>query len=1054
MSLLVTSEPRQDVVESTKGAIRCRIPQRLPAGRLRTQPNRAKPITDITRPKYEPATNPQPRFPARNAARPRSDESRPKSANRMKDDLGIGRNTHPATRSARQERFSLPQRIIQLKRPSTIPKKIMDHVQKSSARPIITVPASNPQRNQIKNTPNDLPDQETIEKQERCEDLDDLDGPTITDRDSLCSRSDKVVKLKVSWQENIVQFEKMKTDLRDRQKAIMELYALMRNTHKKMTGLGHKVTLPPPDDLRIMNVAKLTAEQLLHLCSVPQADRIKGSQSSTKAQLAVDLNKLYGMPSKLVATCEQTLFKRKEIIDWFETLKTEEKGIGMHKLSKKINEFNAENEMLKCSLEQAKGEFLKELNEIIEFMRKTANDSVALQLRTEELTCELSDLNSQNSDLRKQIHNSDHLRSQSNKNKVEELEKELKEERCKKIFIRDRLSRAEGQIKMGAERASQLEAALEQARSQTWTLERTIQQLHEQNRKLQTDFDNELNNLRESIRQNTMHLEEIGEAREKLQAEKEDLEKRLGDLSNYYNESLKTIKHDMNVNVAKLIEAEKKYEQEVEERKKVEERLETVCGQLLETEHGAKDMAKELEETRNQLNIAVTFEQELLVAKRDLEEATAEIKDYRMRLNEQSETIKEFENNFKESISLEENLKNTLINREEYIVELEKKQSLLEHQIQESECKMGTYEEQLSSLKTHIAELQEDFGEFESLNELHEMVNQQRAKLLEATRQNGELAEALQKKDMELERHLDTFGEHEQILEQRNGVIKMLSEKDEEQTNIIKLLRTNLEMRNQADIDLNQQITDKNAEIQTLLTNVETRKQQISQLEKIILTLEDQTRKASMQRRNDQDKIKLLEQKIVEYEAYHMENRHIEVPANNLDSIIKILEDELGTPFEPSLINKEHDFLTKKKYLADRRRDKHENFECHKGINQPNYQNDHETLPTKLGNFIKKTYISTNEEQFKGDNLDRKKAIMNIDTQKWASPPEPNINAYPTMPNPTSIKDNIYPPFRGLLPASSHLKDNLLSRNIQLLTSNQLRDEKKCKMFKIAGHRL
>lgn len=81
-------------------------------------------------------------------------------------------------------------------------------------------------------------------------------------------------------------------------------------------------------------------------------------------------------------------------------------------------------------------------------------------------------------------------------------------------------------------------------------------------------------------------------------------------------------------------------------------------------------------------------------------------------------------------------------------------------------------------------------------------MNQQRAKLLEATRQNGELAEALQKKDMELERHLDTFGEQEQLLEQRNNVIKMLSEKDEEQTNIIKLLRTNLEMRNQADIDV------------------------------------------------------------------------------------------------------------------------------------------------------------------------------------------------------------------------------------------------------------
>ncbi|KAH9640647.1 hypothetical protein HF086_000591 [Spodoptera exigua] len=816
-----------------------------------------------------------------------------------------------------------------------------------------------------------------------------------------------------------------------------------------MTGLGHKVILPPPDDLHIMNVAKLTADQLLHLCSVPQSDRnIKGSQSSTKTPLTVDLNKLYNMPSKLVATCEQTLFKRKEIIDWFETLKTEEKGIGMHKLSKKINEFNAENEMLKCSLGQAKGEFLKELTDIIEFLRKTANDTVALQLRIEELTCELSDLNSQNCDLRKQIHNSDHLRSQINKNKVEELEKELKEEKCKKIFIKDRLSRAEGQIKMGTERASQLEAALEQARSQIWTLERTVQQLHDQNRKLQTEFDNELNKLRESIRENTTHLEEIGEAREKLQAEKEDLEKRLGDLSNYYNESLQALKHDMNINVAKHIETEKKYEEEREERKKVEDRLEAVCNQLLETELGAKELAKELQETRNKINNAVTFEQELLAAKRDLEEATTQIKDYRTRLNEQSETIKEFENNIKESISLEETLKNTLFSREEYIAELEKKQSLLEHQLQESECKMGSYEEQLSSLKSHIAELQEDFGEFENLNELHEMVNQQRAKLLEVTRQNEELSEALQKKDMELERHLDTFSEQEQLLDQRNAVIKMLSEKDEEQTNIIKLLRTNLEMRNQADIDLNQQITDKNAEIETLITNVETRKQQISQLEKIILTLEDQTRKASMQRRKDQDKIKLLEQKIGEYEAYHMENRHIEVPANNLDSIIKILEDELGTPFEPSLnnINKERDFPMKNKYLGDHRRDKLENFECHKGNNQAIYQNDHEALPTKLGNFVTKTYISTNEEQFKGDNLDRKKAITNIDTQKWAPSTEPH------MPNPPTIKDNIYQPFKGLLPASNHLKNNLLSRNI--LTSNQLRDEKKCKMFKIAGHRL
>lgn len=120
-----------------------------------------------------------------------------------------------------------------------------------------------------------------------------------------------------------------------------------------------------------------------------------------------------------------------------------QKGIGLHKLSKKINEFNAENEMLKSSLDQAQGDFRKELNEIIEFMRyvrfwflfynlknfiimcffaysrKTTNETIALQLRTEELVYQITELNSQNNDLKKQMHTSDHLRSQSNKNKIE-----------------------------------------------------------------------------------------------------------------------------------------------------------------------------------------------------------------------------------------------------------------------------------------------------------------------------------------------------------------------------------------------------------------------------------------------------------------------------------------------------------------------------------------------------------------------------------------------------------------------------------------------------------
>lgn len=41
----------------------------------------------------------------------------------------------------------------------------------------------------------------------------------------------------------------------------------------------------------------------------------------------------------------------------------------MSKLSKKLNEFNAENEMMKCALDKIKCEFVQEIEGIINTMR-------------------------------------------------------------------------------------------------------------------------------------------------------------------------------------------------------------------------------------------------------------------------------------------------------------------------------------------------------------------------------------------------------------------------------------------------------------------------------------------------------------------------------------------------------------------------------------------------------------------------------------------------------------------------------------------------------------
>lgn len=57
----------------------------------------------------------------------------------------------------------------------------------------------------------------------------------------------------------------------------------------------------------------------------------------------------------------------------------------------------------------------------------------------------------------------------------------------------------------------------------------------------------------------------------------------------------------MNVNVVKLIEAEKKYEQEAEDRIKLEAKLEPLCAQLLEAELRLKDASKQLQEKENEI---------------------------------------------------------------------------------------------------------------------------------------------------------------------------------------------------------------------------------------------------------------------------------------------------------------------------------------------------------------------------------------------------------------------------------------------------------------------
>lgn len=277
---------------------------------------------------------------------------------------------------------------------------------------------------------------------------------------------------------------------------------------------------------------------------------------------------------------------------------------------------------------------------------------------------------------------------------------------------------------------------------------------------------------------------------------------------------------------------------------------------------------------------------------------------------------------------------------------------------------------------------------------------------------------------------IDLIAEHDNLIKDRQSALKVLSEKQVEQSNIQKL---------------NEQISENNAKIDFLMKNIERRNKQISQLEKIILTIEEQNRKFSIQKRKDQDKICSLEKNITEYE-YYLAHKTNELSApENLDNLIKILEDELDTPYEAQVVTANHEFDNRRNE-NNKNLTKHNRADCY-GQKESDYKPGTKTLPTKIvmGNFVKKTYIPNNEiKHFNDDDYysSRNQILRNINPRKLTQASDVENTFSQTDNNVLYVdrtKELEYP------------KENFL-KNLQAVVPKQV--EKKCKMFKFASHRI
>ncbi|XP_063636072.1 coiled-coil domain-containing protein 18-like [Cydia splendana] len=857
----------------------------------------------------------------------------------------------------------------------------------------------------------------------------------------ISSQDKKRMQLKICWQENIAKFESIKRHLHEKQRDLLKLYATLRSSHKELLEMGQTMCLPPSEDLSIMNVGKLAPGQLLQLCAGRETNETQISHTP------FDIHLLREIQNKIVTSCEETLNSRNNIIDWFEDVMAK-KTITRNDLVKKIKEFKTENEVFKRSLDKNKVDYLRFLNNSQIFLnsRHDANSALANELCFQSLSLKLTEVNALNDELRKKLKEAEDKATFA-ENKSRESEKQLRDAKHKK---RDHMSRAADlQLKFKEEEMAHLNVALEQAHSKSRILEKTVCQLREENQEMQSNYDNVLKKLNESIDINTKLFDEITADRSKLLVEKQDLENQLLELSKNFEETLHTTKHESNLCIAKLVETEKKYKEVLDEKNiladKIMEtekqykdvldgkniladKIESMCAQLLESELRFKNVSKKLIEMESNSRDVAECRKKIDVLNFHLENTKEELLEYKTKVTQQTVLMQELRQNWNNAVDSEKQLKNNLNNKEKYILELEGVRNLLEQRLLESELKIQTYSEELSNIKTVLREV---FGEFETIVELHEMIKQQTLQLVEANLKNNTLTEDLIEKDIELQKRVEIITEQEHLLEELEATLKMLTVKNEEQTNIIKLLRNNLDDRTQADIEINRQLDEKNTEIESLMNYIEKRKEQVSQLEKIILTLENQIVKLSNQKRTARETVLSLEKKLSEYESYNItDTKKTNLPIDNLDNLINILEYELTNPSDDQFNYSEQEVEARRN-----KRRAHNDFKTHIQDDCDMYQLL-KNVPTKGMSTFSKNRRNINKDNYKGDGVCGNKIFPSVPVSEFAAVPKGAANA---------TKEN-----KNLPVARQHHTTNVN----YCLMPNHIKDEKKLKMFKLAGHKL
>ncbi|XP_045459861.1 paramyosin-like [Melitaea cinxia] len=677
--------------------------------------------------------------------------------------------------------------------------------------------------------------------------------------------------LKASYFEKQKQFHRMKRELDLKQQAILEVFDGLQNLREQMSREGINAGGEGQAELVVFNVADWAPNEVTQLCrDAVASSATDGAVELFNTTVPIDECALAEVDSKVIKIpacfadlCLQAFTARQELIDWIKNLIEKNEIVGNEAVDK-IAQYNSQGLEMCEALRNLKTHADNAIDAITLLTKRVCRERSTLVAVGETLVREVARLRQ---DLDARAANLSELRETQADTEIpkilEETRRELEEERSAKLALKEKLATTESQLRQTRMRVSKMDRQLREAEASIASLTGTVKSLEDQSRQREVQLEARARKLKESLKTGEITSSNLAQQRDALQAEVNDLKEQIQSMTTQHKSEIQEFNRKLK-DMTSVLEEQKQISQRESEQK---QHLETILRESQSAIEELKAKITELENSKPNPDLPTEREMDLwaeLQATKDTlrftEEEMATCKMEKISFLESLTKIAESEN----KVGMQQKLTSELLNKEEIIGKMQIQIRDLTKHSRLYEKKVNQYEQYIRDLQAHnraSAKCQET-PNGNSYQDLQEEIMNLRMSLLDAVHRNEELSEILLQKDQQLEQQDKTSRAQARVIKVREELINMLKNKETEQSRELTELQQDLEHRMNIVDEVNKQIAAKADEIQELFSTLENKQQQIHRLEKIVLALEEQQRRAQVQRTRHEEKIAALEHEL------------------------------------------------------------------------------------------------------------------------------------------------------------------------------------------------